>query len=160
MSETPPLVDAPLDADVRAKIDALRTAGRFGEAGYVALAEGAPGRASELYAEAWDFARAVEVARGAGLLELAYRHALSGNLRHESQQLVAELADHPEEAARAAVHAEQKGHLADAARMLEHAADIDGPPRCTSEAVSSSTRRAAERRKAAIATRACSTSGV
>ncbi len=113
-------------SDLDERIEALRREGRYGEAARLCIEHGDPQRGSELLAAVWDFAGAVEVAERAGLLELAYKHALSGEDPHAAARLLAMLTEHPDRAPRAAQYAEAKGRLADAARLVEAAADLDG----------------------------------
>ena len=55
-----------IDGEVRARVDALRRAGRYEEAAAILLAAGEPGLASELLATIWKFDRAIQIAEERG----------------------------------------------------------------------------------------------
>ena len=111
-------------SDLEARVDALRRAGKHAEAAELCLAAGEIERASELFADVWQYDRAIEVAESAGLLALAYRHSLTAAARDATRRILEALADRPEQALEAAAHAEAKNRLADAARLFENAGDV------------------------------------
>jgi serine/threonine-protein kinase len=98
--------------------------GRYDEAACLCLEAGQPARAAELLAAVWKYPEAVAIATEAGLFDEAYRHALASGDGQLSASLLAHLEARPEQAARAAVHAEARGRLAEAARLREAAADL------------------------------------
>jgi serine/threonine-protein kinase len=112
------------DSDQRVR--ALEREGRHAEAAELCLEAGDHRRASDLLAAVWQYERAIDVAVKGELFDLAYAHALAGDLRDRAAALLTALADHPEQAVRAAEHAERRGRLVDAARLTETAGDVDG----------------------------------
>ncbi len=99
--------------------------GRHAEAADLWLAAGEPARAGELYAAVWRWDEAVAVTEQAGCYDAAYRHALEGRDRAACGRLLAELEQRPQQAVRAAVHAEAKGMVLDAARLREAAGETE-----------------------------------
>ncbi len=113
-----------LDEEAEQKLAELRRAGNYREAADLCVNHGELERAAELLAESWDYRGAIDVATRAGRLDIAYRYALAGEERGQIEELLSALADRPEQARLAAEHARNKGRLADAARLMESAADI------------------------------------
>lgn len=111
--------------ELEAQADALRKAGHYEEAAELLLGAGHVVRAAQLFADVWQYDRAIDVAAGAGRLDIAYRHALTAQDRGRSAELLAALAEHPEQALRAAEHAEERGRTTDAARLREAAGEIE-----------------------------------
>ncbi len=108
-----------------ARITALRKAGRYAEAANLCLQMGDHAGASELYAAIWDWPTAIRTAEEAGLLALAYRHALAAGDRAATGRLLRILPDHPTQALEAAAVAEERGHLLDAARLREASGAVE-----------------------------------
>ncbi len=106
-----------------ARIDALRREGRYDEAARLYLEVGDAARASALYAEVWDWPSAIRVAEEAGLYDVAYQQALASDDRPGRERLLEALASRPEQALRAAAHAETRNRPAEAARLYELAGD-------------------------------------
>ena len=111
-------------SDLDARIDALRREGKHDEAAELCLDAGEIERASQLFADVWQYDRAIEVAEAAGLYALAYRHSLTAGDRDAMRRVLDALADRPEQALEAAAHAQAKNRLADAARLFELAGDV------------------------------------
>lgn len=111
--------------DLESRIERLVKDGRHQEAADLLVAHGEPGRAAELYAAVWKWDEAIAIAEQSGLLAQAYRHALSAQDRDACGRLLHLLEDHPEQAVRAAVHAESKGLVLDAARLREAAGEAE-----------------------------------
>lgn len=103
----------------------LTREGRYDEAARVCLERGQPARAADLLAAVWKHADAVRIASDAGLFDEAYRHALASSERELRESLHPSLSTRPEQAARAATHAEARGRIADAARLREAAGELD-----------------------------------
>lgn len=114
-----------LDAELEDRIEALVKVGRHDAAADLCLAHDEPARASELYAAVWKWDEAVATAEQHGLFDLAYRHALAAQDREATGRLLLELESHPEQAVRAANHAEVKGLTLDAARLREVAGEAE-----------------------------------
>lgn len=108
------------------RIEALTRAGRYEEAARLCIEQGDPRRASKLLAAVWQWQEAIAVAEEAGLLALAYEHAIAADDRRAAGRLLEALANDPEQALLAAGHAESRGRLGDAARLSESAGDVDG----------------------------------
>ncbi len=108
------------------RIESLIRDGKHGEAAALCEAAGDVERASELYAAVWDWESAIAVAEEAERYDLAYTHAIAGGDRSAIERLLRWLPDHPEQAAQAALAAEAKGRVVDAARLREYAADVLG----------------------------------
>ncbi len=98
-------------------IAALVREGRHEEAAQRAREAGDPLRAAELYAAVWKYEDAMACARAAGALAEAYRHAVLAKDPGAIAALLDELAAVPTEAERAVAIAEDRGRLADAARL-------------------------------------------
>ncbi|MBW2465584.1 MAG: serine/threonine protein kinase [Deltaproteobacteria bacterium] len=113
-----------LPQDVEDRVAALRREGKYREAADVAKDHGAPIVAAALLADAWDYAAAAALAQDAGRLDVAYRHALAGQERGLTAELIDALADHPDQARAAAEFAKDKGRDGDAARLMESAAEV------------------------------------
>ncbi|MEO0325780.1 MAG: protein kinase [Myxococcota bacterium] len=113
-----------MDAQLVAQVAALRKAGRYAEAAALHEAAGDPRGASQLYADVWEWERAIALAEEAGALALAYGHALAADDREALGRLLAALPDHPGEAQEAAELAEAKGRIVDAARLREAAGEV------------------------------------
>ncbi len=113
-----------LPEDVEHRVAALRREGKYREAADVAKLHGDPIAAAALLADAWDYAAAAALAQDAGRLDVAYRHALAGQERGLTAELIDALADHPDQARAAAEHAKDKGRDGDAARLMESAAEV------------------------------------
>ena len=113
------------DGELDAQIAALRKAGRFAEAANLCLQAGRVKQASELHAAVWDWSTAIAIAEEAGLIALAYRHALDANDRDAQGRLLRILPDHPEEALKAALAAQDKGRTIDAAKLHEAAGKVE-----------------------------------
>lgn len=111
-----------MSADPR--IDALVSEGRHSEAAELAVATGDSVRAAELFAAAWNYARAVQVARETGDLVSAFSYALRGDLREETASIRFALAKVPADAVRAAEAAEHRGQVYDAATLFEAAGEL------------------------------------
>ncbi len=111
--------------DLDARAQHLVRAGRHDEAAHLYAAAGRHARAAELYAAVWKWDEAIAIAEQAGIFDAAYRHALDAKDRAACGRLLARLEEHPEQAVRAAVHAEGKGHLHDAARLREAAGETE-----------------------------------
>jgi serine/threonine-protein kinase len=111
--------------ELEPKVEALVKEGRHAEAADLCVAAGEPGRAGELYAAVWKWDQAVAITEQHGLLDQAYRHALSAGDRAACGRLAERLEQHPEQAVRAAVHAESKGLTLDAARLREAAGETE-----------------------------------
>lgn len=107
------------------RVEALIREGRHAEAADLLVSAGDIARASELYAAVWRWEEAIALTEQAGLLELAYRHALDAADRAASGRLLARLEERPDQAVRAAAHAEQRGHVLDAARLREAAGETE-----------------------------------
>lgn len=112
-------------SDLDARVQALVREGRHAEAADVYASAGEPARAAELYAAVWRWDEAVAIAEQAGLYDLAYRHALEAKDREACGRILRALEQHPDRAVRAAVHAESKGLLHDAARLREAAGETE-----------------------------------
>jgi serine/threonine-protein kinase len=108
-----------------AEVESLVREGRYEEAASACLEHGQPARAAELLARIWKYSDAVRVASEAGLYDEAYRHALASNDGELAKSLLASISARPEQAARAAEHAESRGRIADAARLREAAGELD-----------------------------------
>lgn len=106
-------------------VQALVREGRHEEAARMCAEGGQPARAAELLAAVWKYPEAIRVATDAGLYDEAYRHAVASQDRELSASLIASLAARPEQAARAAGYAEDRGRTADAARLREAAGDLE-----------------------------------
>lgn len=104
---------------------ALIREGRHAEAAELYAEAGQPERAAELYAAVWRWGEAISVAERAGLFDVAYRHALEAKDRAACGRILGALEERPEQAVRAAVHAERKGLLHDAARLREAAGETE-----------------------------------
>jgi serine/threonine-protein kinase len=111
-------------SDLDARVEVLRREGQHEEAAELCLAAGEIERASELFADVWQYDRAIEVAEAAGLFALAYRHSLTAGARDATRRVIEALADRPEQALEAAAHAEAKNRIADAARLFELAGNV------------------------------------
>jgi len=109
--------------ELKVRVDALVAEGRHAEAADLLMTKGYVERAAELYAAVWQWERAVGVAEDAGLLDVAYRHALAAKDRDACGRILANLEARPEQAVRAAGYAEDKGLLLDAARLREAAGE-------------------------------------
>ncbi|MGE0789006.1 MAG: protein kinase [Sandaracinaceae bacterium] len=97
--------------------------GRHAEAADLCVANQEYARAAELYAAVWRWDEAIAVTEEHGLYELAYRYALSGGDRTAAARVLGALEERPEQAVRAALFAESKGALLDAARLREAAGE-------------------------------------
>jgi serine/threonine-protein kinase len=106
------------------RLAALRHAGRYAEAAALCRDAGDHDKAAELYAAVWDWPQAIEAAKLAGRHDLAYKYALESRDRKEQDRLRTLLASDPEDAERAASHAERKGQLVEAGRLLELAGHV------------------------------------
>lgn len=111
--------------DREARIEALVREGRHADAAELLAATGEYARAAELYAAVWRWDEAIAVTEQAALFDLAYGHALEAGDRAAGGRLLARLEERPEQAMRAAMHAEQKGQLLDAARLREAAGETE-----------------------------------
>jgi tRNA A-37 threonylcarbamoyl transferase component Bud32/tetratricopeptide (TPR) repeat protein len=107
------------------EIDALVKAGRHGEAADRLAARGEAARAGSLYAAVWRWEEAIAITENAGLLDLAYEHALAANDREACGRILGRLEEHPQMAVRAALHAEAKSLMHDAARLREAAGELE-----------------------------------
>lgn len=116
-------------AELELRVEALVKEGRHGEAADLCVAAGQPGRAGKLYAAVWNWDQAIAITEQHGLLEQAYLHALSAGDRAACGRIAARLEEHPEQAVRAAVHAEEKGLMLDAARLREAAGETEAAAR-------------------------------
>jgi len=119
-------VSAGADARTEARIAELVRAGEHAQAAGLAARAGAHARAAELYATVWAWKEAADEAARAELHDEAFRYALASDDRRATEERIAILADHPDQALRAAEHAASKGHLVDAARLREHAGEVAG----------------------------------
>ncbi len=108
-----------------AELESLVREGRYEDAARRCIEHGQPARAAELLATIWKYPEAVRVASEAGLFDEAYRHALASKDGELARSLLAHLSTRPEQATRAAEHAESRGRVADAARMREAAGELD-----------------------------------
>lgn len=106
-------------------IDELLSEGRHADAAALCLEAGDGRRAAELYAVVWKWAEAIAAAESVGLHDEAYRYALAGDDRGAGGRLLRVLANYPEQAQRAALAAEKKGRLVDAARLREAAGELE-----------------------------------
>lgn len=111
--------------ELKVRVDALVKEGRHAEAADLCVHKGHIEEAAELYAAVWKWDRAIEVAEEGGLLDVAYRHALSANDRGACGRILTRLEGQPEQAVRAAMHAEDKGLVLDAARLREAAGETE-----------------------------------
>ncbi|MCA9610794.1 MAG: hypothetical protein KC619_34600, partial [Myxococcales bacterium] len=111
--------------ELKARVDALVAEGRHAQAADLLLEKGHVEKAAELYAAVWKWDRAIEVAEDAGLFDVAYQHALAAKDRDACGRILAKLEARPEQAVRAANHAEAKGLLLDAARLREAAGETE-----------------------------------
>ncbi len=109
--------------ELKTRIDALVAEGRHAQAAELSLSKGQVARAAELFAAVWKWDRAIEVSEEAGLLDVAYRHALAGKDRAACGRILAKLEARPEQALRAADYAQDRGLLLDAARLRETAGE-------------------------------------
>ncbi|MCC6873983.1 MAG: protein kinase [Sandaracinaceae bacterium] len=107
------------------RVEELCRSGRHEEAARLCEAAGDAGRAGELFAAVWCWPDAIRVTRNAGLLDRAYAHALAAGDRAQAAQLLVLLEGAPEQAVRAAVHAEAKGRTLDAARLRAAAGELE-----------------------------------
>lgn len=114
-----------LSPEVAAQVEALVKVGRHAEAAQLCAREGDLARAGELYAAVWQWADAIAVTEHAGFYDRAYRHALDAKDRAACGRLLGLLEQHPEQAVRAAVHAEGQGLHLDAARLREAAGETE-----------------------------------
>ncbi|HJL18542.1 MAG TPA: protein kinase [Sandaracinaceae bacterium LLY-WYZ-13_1] len=111
--------------ELESRVEALVEVGRHAEAADLCAAAGEAARAGELYAAVWNWDQAIAITEQNGLLDQAYRHALSAGDRHACGRLADALEEHPEQAVRAAVHAQAKGRTLDAARLREAAGEME-----------------------------------
>jgi eukaryotic-like serine/threonine-protein kinase len=111
--------------ELDARVDALVKAGKHAEAADLCVSAQQHARAGDLYAAVWQWDEAVAITEQAGLFDLAYRHALAAKDRDACGRILELLEDRPDQAVRAAVHAESKGILHDAARLREAAGEIE-----------------------------------
>ncbi|MBX3271012.1 MAG: protein kinase [Sandaracinaceae bacterium] len=111
--------------ELNTRVERLVAEGRHAEAADLLLDKGHVERAAELYAAVWQWGRAIEIAEEAGLFDIAYRHAIAGQDRDACGRVLAKLEARPEQAVRAATHAEQRGLLLDAARLREAAGETE-----------------------------------
>ncbi|MDH5493905.1 MAG: protein kinase, partial [Myxococcales bacterium] len=109
---------------LRGRIAALRAEGRHADAAKLALDAGDPERAATLFAQVWRWPEAQAAARRAGRLDRAYAYAIAGDDRSMTREVIAALADDPNQARLAAAHAEAKGRARDAAQLFEHALEL------------------------------------
>jgi serine/threonine protein kinase len=114
-----------LGDDLDGRVDALVRAGRHGEAADLLVAVDQIARASELYAAVWQWDQAIAITERASLFDVAYAHALRATDRVACGRILARLEEHPDQAVRAALHAEAKGLLHDAARLREAAGELE-----------------------------------
>ncbi|MCR9075143.1 MAG: CLH domain-containing protein, partial [bacterium] len=112
-------------SDIDSRVETLVKEGRHQEAADLLMAHEEPGRAAELYAAVWKWDEAIAIAEQSGLLAQAYRHALSAQDRDACGRILGALEAHPEQAVRAAVYAESKGLVLDAARLREAAGEAE-----------------------------------
>lgn len=115
--------------DLEARVKALVKEGRHAEAADIFLSKGHVERAADLYAAVWKWERAIGVSEESGLFDVAYRHALAASDRDACARLLMLLEARPEQAVRAAIHAEDKGLLLDAARLREAAGETEAAAR-------------------------------
>ena len=113
-----------MDDALEARVSALRKAGRYAEAATLREGAGDLRGASQLYADVWEWEKAIALAEDAGALAMAYGHALAADDREALGRLLAMLPDHPEEAQLAAELADAKGRVIDAARLREAAGEV------------------------------------
>lgn len=111
--------------ELEPRIRALIGAGRHADAAALCLQRGDARRAATLYAEVWDWPRAIDAAENAGFFADAYAYALAAQDRAALQRLMQILPDHPEQARDAAATAEGKGRVVDAAALREAAGEVD-----------------------------------
>ena len=90
------------DVSLTGRVSALRKAGRYAEAATLREGAGDLRGASQLYADVWEWEKAIALAEDAGALAMAYGHALAADDREALGRLLAMLPDHPEEAQLAA----------------------------------------------------------
>ncbi|MBO6936609.1 MAG: protein kinase [Deltaproteobacteria bacterium] len=114
-----------MSEDLESRIQALIGAGRHADAAALCLQQGEARRAGKLYAEVWDWPKAIEASENAGYFADAYAYALAAQDRGALQRLMQILPDHPEQARDAAATAEGKGRVVDAASLREAAGEID-----------------------------------
>ncbi len=111
--------------DLEARAQALVREGRHADAADLFASAGQPARAAELYAAVWHWDEAIAIAEQADLFDTAYRYAVDAKDRDACGRLLVALEQHPDQAVRAAVHAESKGLLHDAARLREAAGETE-----------------------------------
>lgn len=111
--------------ELKVRVDALVAEGRHAQAADLLLERGLVEKAAELYAAVWAWDRAIGAAEDAGLFDVAYRHALAAKDRDACGRILAKLEARPEQAVRAANHAEGRGLLLDAARLREAAGETE-----------------------------------
>ena len=122
MPGAPPEFDPP--ADLRERVESLVREGGLKEAAALAEEAGWLSRAAEIYADAWEFIRASDLAQRAGLKEAAYRYATAGRDAAAIEAAIASLLGMPE-AGNVAEWASARGRHLDAARLWEAAGDSE-----------------------------------
>ena len=107
------------------EIAALRREGRHAEAAAILEERGEPLEAARLYAEVWEWDRAIALARETDALVDAYRFALSAGDRVITTELRGLLEERPDEAAAASRLAEERAHYPAAARLAAAAGELE-----------------------------------